>query len=125
MTKIAYQTATGSIRGDVALIKKNMEREFKLLVDPALENIEKASASDRKTALVRLANYTAKMEMCDLLMLLVHEDADDATIVRNARNYIYDVLTDDHKSLFDLQAARRDMMQSMAFEYRWMSIRPE
>lgn len=125
MTKIAYQTATGSIRGDVALIKKRMELEFKVAVDPSLKNLNKATDFERKSALVRLANYTAMMEMCNLLAFLIHEDADDDTIVRNARKHIYDTLTCNHNSLSDLQAARRDMMESMAFEYRWMSIRPE
>lgn len=37
-----------------------MEREFKWLVDPAMKSIEKASASDRKSAMVRLANYVKR-----------------------------------------------------------------
>lgn len=125
MTKTAYQTNTRSIRGDVALLKEIMDREFAVLVNPSLKNLDKATETERKSAVVRLANYTAKMELCDLLTLLVHEDADDDTIVRNARKHIYDTLTSNHNSLSDLQAARRDMMESMAFEFRWMSIRPE
>ena len=125
MTKAAYQTNTGSIRGDVALLKEIMDREFAVLVNPSLKNLDKATETARKSAVVRLANYTAKMELCDLLTLLVHEDADDDTIVRNARKHIYDTLVCNHNSLSDLQAARRDMMENMAFEFRWMSIRPE
>ena len=125
MTKTAYQTNTRSIRGDVALLKDIMDHEFKFLVNPALKDLDKAADTERKSALVRLANYTAKMELCDLLTLIVHEDADDDTIVRNARKHIYDTLTSNHNSLSDLQAARRDMMENMAFEFKWMSIRPE
>ena len=125
MTKAAYQTNTGSIRGDVALLKDMMDREFAVLVNPSLKNLDKATDAARKSTVVRLANYTAKMELCDLLTLLVHEDADDDTIVRNARKHIYDTLVCNHNSLSDLQAARRDMMENMAFEFRWMSIRPE
>ena len=125
MTKAAYQTNTGSIRGDVALLKETIDREFAVLVNPSLKNLDKATETARKSAVVRLANYTAKMELCDLLTLMIHEDADDDTIVRNARKHIYDTLTCNHNSLSDLQAARRDMMESMAFEFKWMSIRPE
>ena len=125
MTKTTYQTNTGSIRGDVALLKETMDREFAVLVNPSLKDLDKATETARKSAVVRLANYTAKMELCDLLTLLVHEDADDDTIVRNARKHIYDTLVCNHNSLSDLQAARRDMMENMAFEFRWMSIRPE
>lgn len=125
MTKTAYQTNTGSIRGDVALLKETMDREFAVLVNPSLKDLDKATETERKSAVVRLTSYTAKMELCDLLTLMVHEDADDDTIVRNARKHIYDNLTCNHNSLPDLQAARRDMMESMAFEFKWMSIRPE